>query len=85
MQLSKRKFLVMGKQNPSKLTYILGVLTSFSVQSGKVINYDKTLTSPLSLIPLNIANANGSRPEIKKSKLKDITLKTPTCTSLAEV
>ena len=73
MELSEWKFLVVGKQNPPKFNrYILGVLTSFSVQSGKVINYEKALASPLSQIPLNIANANGSRREIKKSKLKDI-------------
>ena len=36
--------------------YILGALTLFSVQSGKVINYEKALAFPLSPIARNIAN-----------------------------
>ena len=49
--------------------YLLGALMSFSVQFGKLINYEKALASPLSPIPLNIANADRSRWETKK---KDI-------------
>ena len=52
--------------------FILGALTSFSVQFGKVINSEKALAFSLLPIPLNIANADGSRWKRKKSKLKDI-------------
>ena len=51
---------------------IIGNLTSFSVQSGKVINYEKALSFPLSPVPLSIANVDGSRMKTAKSKLKDI-------------
>ena len=49
-------------------------LTSFSFQSGKVLNYEKGLAFQLQLIPLNIASAGGSRQKRKDSKLKDITI-----------
>ena len=51
---------------------ILGALTSFSVQFGKVINYEKALASLLSPIPLNITHADSSRRETKGSNLKGI-------------
>ena len=46
--------------------YILGALMSFSVQSGKVINYEKALASPLSPIPLNKASADRSLQKKKR-------------------
>ena len=50
-----------GKTKSAKVDrYILRALTLFSVQSRKVIYYEKALTSPLSPIPLNKANADGS-------------------------
>ena len=49
-------------------------LTSFSFQSGKVLNYEKGLAFQLQLISLNIASAGGSRQKRKDSKLKDITI-----------
>ena len=52
--------------------YILGPLTSFSVQSGKINSYEKVLVFSLSPIPLNIGNADGSRWKRKKSKLKNV-------------
>ena len=62
-----------GKIKSAKVNrYILGTLTSFSVQFGKVINYEKALPFPFSPILLNIASADGSRLKTKKSKLKDI-------------
>ena len=62
-----------GKTKSAKVNrYILTALTLFSVQSRKVIYYEKALTSPLSPIPLNKANADGSWRETNMSKLKDI-------------
>ena len=55
--------------------HTLGALTSFLVQSGKVINYDKALVFSLSSIPLYIADVDDSRLKKKKSKLKDIIIK----------
>ena len=45
-------------------------------RTGKVINYEKALAFSLSPIPLNIANADGSRRKWKKSKLKDFVIET---------
>ena len=50
-----------GKTKSAKVNrYVLRALTLFSIQSEKVIYYEKALTSALSPIPLNIANADGS-------------------------
>lgn len=62
-----------GKTKSTEVNwYILGVLKSFSVQSGKAINYEKALTSASSPISLNIANADASLRKTNKSKPKDI-------------
>ena len=51
---------------------IISNLLSFTVKTGKPIDFEAALQYPLSPVPLSIANADGRRRETAKSKLKDI-------------
>ena len=50
---------------------ILGALNSYSLKTGRAVDYKKALTFPLSPIPLSISNPDGSRRSTTKSVLKD--------------
>ena len=54
---------------------ILGLLLSASAKSGHVIDYAKALEYPLGPVPLSLANPDGSRRVISKSKLLKVNLK----------
>ena len=62
-----------GKTKSAEIIrHILGTLTSFSVQFGKTMNYEKALIFLLSPVPLNITNGDASGRKTKASKLKDV-------------
>ena len=72
---SKNKITV-TKDNKAKTIEvnrnIIGNLLSFTVKTGRVIDFEKALQYPLSSIPLSISHPDGSRRETAKSKLKGI-------------
>ena len=51
---------------------IIGALLSYSAKSGRAIDFERALKFPLSAVPLNIANGDGSRRETSKNKLMDV-------------
>ena len=51
---------------------IIGALLSYSAKSGRAIDFERALKFPLSALPLNIANGDGSRRETSKNKLMDV-------------
>ena len=53
---------------------ILGTLNSYSIKTGRAVDFEKALSYPLSPVPLSISNPDGSRRSTAKSKLKDILL-----------
>ena len=50
---------------------IIGALLSYSTKSGRAIDIERALKFPLSVVPLSIANGDGSRRETNRSKLMD--------------
>ena len=50
-------------------------MISYSLKTGKNIEFEKALQFPLSPIPLSICHADGTRRETSKSKLKDLLMK----------
>lgn len=51
---------------------IIGAFLSYSRKSGRAVDFEMALKSPLSAAPLSIANEDGSRWETSKIKLMDI-------------
>ena len=53
---------------------ILGKILAISSKSGKVIDFEKALTYPLSPIPLSLCNGDGSMRKTNKSDLLNVLL-----------
>ena len=53
---------------------ILGKLLSISMRKGRVVDFVKALEYPLSTVPLNISNADGTMRKTNKSELAKLIL-----------
>ena len=53
---------------------ILGAFNSYSLKTGKPVDFKETLSYSLSPVPLSICGPNGIRRHAAKSKLKDMLL-----------
>ena len=54
---------------------ILGAMNSYSLKTGKSVDFKKALLYSLSTVPLCISESDGTPQHTAKSKLKDILLK----------
>ena len=70
------KFVVVKESNQSMTLQvnenIIGAFLSYSRKSGRAVDFEMALKSPLSAAPLSIVNEDGSRWETSKIKLMDI-------------
>ena len=73
-----KKRTTITKSNKSKTMEvnrdILGKLLSISIRKGRVVDFEKALEYPLSTVPLNIPNADGTMRKTNKSELAKVIL-----------
>ena len=70
VKITKNNIIIFLEVNSN----IISTLLSFTIKTGKSIDFEAALKYPLSPIPLSIANADGSKRETSKAKLKEIIL-----------
>jgi hypothetical protein len=69
---SKKKAQI--KKNVEVNRDILARLIYLSNSSGRIIDFEKVLTYPLSNVPLSLCNPNGAMRKTNKSKLSQLLL-----------